>query len=214
MKSFVRELQPSSRRELCYNASQKQLFVLGAIANTTRTAKFTENICQLGENRIKPSWELLATLPLLCTCIWRRNLTALLHCLKWLQNVLFFVLIWMRLLGTIFIHCECEETKAKINARHARTSPIKASRKHDSSSGRKGTNISILPSRIAISAVMMSLPLPCFAKKTLLLVVIDSSLRNRTKVGSQSDIRYVLCYATPESLELMHVWFSLSLTPP
>ena len=120
----------------------------------------------------------------------------------------------MRLLATIFIHCECEETKAKINARHARTSPIKASRKHDSSSGRKGTNISILPSRIAISAVMMSLPLPCFAKKTLLLVVIDSSLRNRTKVGSQSDIRYVLCYATPESLELMHVWFSLSLTPP
>ena len=107
----------------------------------------------------------------------------------------------MRLLGTIFIHCECEETKAKINARHARTSPIKASRKHDSSSGRKGTNISILPSRIAISAVMMSLPLPCFAKKTLLLVVIDSSLRNRTKVGSQSDIRYVLC-----AMLLQKVW--------
>lgn len=107
----------------------------------------------------------------------------------------------MRLLATIFIHCECEETKAKINARHARTSPIKASRKHDSSSGRKGTNISILPSRIAISAVMMSLPLPCFAKKTLLLVVIDSSLRNRTKVGSQSDIRYVLC-----AMLLQKVW--------
>ena len=49
----------------------------------------------------------------------------------------------MRLFWSILKDCECEETKGKINARAARTSPIKASRKHDSSSGRKGTNISV-----------------------------------------------------------------------
>ena len=52
----------------------------------------------------------------------------------------------MRPFWSILKDCECEETKGKINARAARTSPIKASRKHDSSSGRKGTNISLAPS--------------------------------------------------------------------
>ena len=38
-------------------------------------------------------------------------------------------------------------------------------------------------------------------KRPFSLVVIDSSLRNRTKVGSQSDIRYVLC-----AMLLQKVW--------
>ena len=96
MKSFVRELA----RELCYNnathrsSSSSSCIILGAIANTTRTANFTEkteNICQLGQNRIKPE----SGLRLLFLCYVHVSgaeiLLLRLHCCgKILKNVSFF----------------------------------------------------------------------------------------------------------------------------
>ena len=96
MKSFVRELA----RELCYNnathrsSSSSSCIILGAIANTTRTANFTEkteNICQLGQNRIKPESGLRLFFLCYVHVSGAEILLLRLHCCgKILKNVSFF----------------------------------------------------------------------------------------------------------------------------
>ena len=90
---------------------------------------------------------------------------------------------------------------AKINAREAaRTSPIKATTKHDSSSGRKGTNI-------FFSLLELCFCL-CFAKKDPLLVIDSSRWWWQEQDESGVTEWHPVCVVCSRKFELMHVVFS------